>query len=269
MINSLPKPRPIVLCPFLPSNPKRLPKRKVPMTLVAAFRCQNGGILLCADREEDDGYNKREINKIYQVHGLSDCDVFIAGAGMTGPITRACADIDEVLHKADAGLERKGVWLEHRGLVESSLKVLYKNYPENMKESGGMGLLIIVAPHAENNVPILYRTDRWMLIPESHYAAYGSGKPIADYFAGRLFEFERLEKAFMAILAAFILREAQRTASGVGLGADMVFIHEGNKSLHFAPPNAVKELESGIPNLSDAIFSYWKDHATAPEWVNK
>ena len=243
----------------------RLPKR-VPMTLIAGFRCQGRGILLCADREEDDGYNKREIDKILQIPLLSDCDVFIAGAGSSGPITRAYYDIGESLKAADEG--SKGIFANHRSLIESPLENLYKSYPENMKESQ-MQLLVIVASRDPQRVPILYRSERAMLIPEPYYAAYGSGKPIADHLADRLYEHGRLDNPSLAILAAFIMREAQRTASGVGLGADLVFIHEGGKAIQFIPPNSVKELEAGIPKLSDSIGDHWKAHATAPEWVAK
>jgi len=45
------------------------------VTLVAAFRSGNGGILLCADREENEGYAKREVDKIYHI-GMNACDFF-------------------------------------------------------------------------------------------------------------------------------------------------------------------------------------------------
>ena len=56
-----PKPRPIIPRP----EAKRLSGRPR-MTLVAAFRARENGILLCADREETDGWlQKRSVDKIY------------------------------------------------------------------------------------------------------------------------------------------------------------------------------------------------------------
>jgi hypothetical protein len=40
----------------------------------------NGGVLLCADREENDGVSKREIDKIYELKRRQGI-IFIAGAG--------------------------------------------------------------------------------------------------------------------------------------------------------------------------------------------
>lgn len=40
------------------------------MTLIAGFRANKGGILLGADREENDGFSKREVGKISRVSNL-------------------------------------------------------------------------------------------------------------------------------------------------------------------------------------------------------
>jgi hypothetical protein len=69
------------------------------------------------------------------------------------------------------------------------------------------------------------------------------------------------------ILAAFILREAGDSSLGVGMGANMVFIHEGEKALHFMPPATVKEMQEAIPSLRDAIVSYWPGRIQFPDWM--
>ena len=67
---------------------KRLPKGPRPMTLVAAYRSAEGGVLLCADREENDGWlAKRSVDKIYPIH-LLPCDFYLAGAGPTPAIVK-------------------------------------------------------------------------------------------------------------------------------------------------------------------------------------
>jgi hypothetical protein len=73
MIPPFPKPHSIVPRPPRPKL-DRLPDRGKLMTLAAAFRCQNGGILLCADREENDGVTKRQIDKIYHIKTIPTCD---------------------------------------------------------------------------------------------------------------------------------------------------------------------------------------------------
>ena len=258
------KPYPRIPAPRPKPQVGRIPKRPIPMTLIAAFRCRNGGILLCADREENDGYAKREVDKIYRVPLLIPCEFFIAGAGPTSIITNACNEIHRSIKQAaDNGTD---VLVEHEKLLKDGLKSIHKQYAKTLL-SWPMSLIIVVAPRAGGTVPLLYRTEGEILIPEPIYTAHGSGKVVCDYLADRLFEYDRIDKSYLALLAAFIFREAERSATGVGLGANMIFIHEGNKSLHILEADAVKEIEAGIPSLADALHSYWKDHAKVPEWL--
>jgi hypothetical protein len=253
-----PRPRPIV-----PRKPKRLPERKRhQMTLVNAFRCLNGGILLCADREENDGYNKREVDKIVRIRELHAFEVFIAGAGPSGVITKTCGEIHQSLLKAEYGGD--DLWNGHTRLMESVLKSIHEQYAEHLA-SYPMNLLIVVAERTRYS-PLLYRTELEMLIPETTYAACGTGKPISDYLSDRLYAYGRLESRATGILAAFISREAQDSSYGVGLGTDMVFIHEGDKSLYFIHPPKVKELQECIPTLGECVNSSWPSKVTVPAW---
>ena len=147
MISPLLKTRPGVLCPLS----KRLPKRKGSMTLVAAFRCPKGGILLCADREENDGFTRREVDKIYKIN-LVPCQVFIAGAGPSGIVTNANSHIHGALAKALS--DGKDIIVEHKNIIETALKELHNRYSANLK-TGYLDLLIVVAPQNDKNVPML------------------------------------------------------------------------------------------------------------------
>ena len=220
--------------------------------------------MLFADREESDGYTRREVDKIYQITMRSG-QFFIAGAGTSDMVTKANAEISEVLFKAqNAG---KDLAKDHKDLIETALQRIHKQYAANLKGSY-LDLLIIFAPFDQRYVPILYKTALAALIPESVYAAYGSGKVLCDYFAGRLYEYGRQEKDAMKVLAAFILREAERAASGVGLGADMWFIHEGDKSAHCIPTGAIRELQALIPEIQESIGSDWKDKVKIPQYLS-
>jgi 20S proteasome alpha/beta subunit len=255
-----PKPRPIIPAPRPFPKPKRLPKRPHPMTLIAAFRCRNNGVLLCADREINDGISKREVEKIYHIL-LKECEVFIAGAGTSwDSITKAYAEIHESLHQAD----EKGadIIAEHRTLIESNLKAIYKRHTKDKYFE--IGFIIVVAPLTPNSFPLLYRTQFEELVPKPLYAAHGNGQRIADYLSDRLYQFG-IHKEMLGLLAAFIFREAEESSAGVGLGTDMRFIHEGENSVQSIPPNAVKEID--IPSLADAIYPYWTEHVKVPKWL--
>lgn len=247
---SLPKPR-----------LKRLPKRKVPMTLVAAFRCPKGGIMLLADREENDGYNRREVDKIYRIN-LIPCQVFIAGAGPSGIVVNANSHIHTALAKALS--EGKDILVEHKNIIETALKELHKQYASNLK-SGYLDLLIVIAPLGEEYSPILYRTEQSMLIPEYYYAAYGSGRGMCDYFADRLYQHGRLDKDSMKVMAAFILREVEHSVSGVGMGADMRFIHEGEKTIGYIFSGVIREIQALIPSIQESLWADWKARVAIPQ----
>jgi hypothetical protein len=234
------------------------------MTLAAAFRTSKYGILLCADRLEDDGCSKREVDKI-RWRLLDPCKIFIIGAGPAGVITNACEEIFEGL-EADAD-NRKNVLTGHKGKIESILRSVYKKYAPNVGDR--IDLLIVIASHTLGSLPLLYKTEGTMLVPEACYASFGSGKTISDYLASRLYN-DDLPNDSLAVLAAFICREAEYQASGVGLGFDMVFIHDGdNCSERWLGQDSVRELQEGIPSLKEMTYSYWTQHPTIPKKLSE
>jgi len=235
------------------------------MTLIAAFRCRDNGILLCADRAEEDSYARRPIGKIWKFGGLKDCEVLIAGSGTTVTVKDACIEIDRSLRKsADAGMN---LLTDHVSVIEESLKGTHLRYKEDLKQ-WPLGLLVVIAPRLAGNPPILYRTDRHHLVQEVLYYAYGTGKTIADYLADRLYV-HGLPNNLLLTLATFIFREAERSAPGVGLGNDMVLIHTGGRKFGFLHTDSVKEIEAGIPGIKEAIWSYWQSYLKPPEWLKR
>ena len=240
-------------------------KRGGLMTLAAAFRGPKGGILLCSDQEWNDaGVSKRSVNKNYRIGNLTPCEFFISGAGPDSTVIKAWNEIHGTLVRAaDTGTD---VFVERETMLESAVKAVHKLYAKTLK-SWPMSLLIVVAPRTADHVPILYRTDGDVLIHEPYYYAVGAGKQVADYLADRLYEPERLGKRELVTLAAFILREAGESSIGVGMGANMVFINEGDKVMHFMGSGVVKEMQDGIPSLKDAIQSYWPGKINFPDWM--
>jgi 20S proteasome alpha/beta subunit len=234
------------------------------MTLVAAFRAREGGILLCADRKEEEGYTQREIDKIYYIQELHAFQVFIAGAGPTTIINKANEYIHKSLRLADAD-KRTNLLAEHCAYFEGSLKTVYEKYAKELRDCP-MGLIIVVAPRIVGSIPILYKTDGAVLSAELTYCSHGSGRMISDYFADRLYKHGMTNNA-LALLAAFIFREAERKASGIGLGTDMVLINQGRRcGLGW---DTVKQLQMDIPALSTAIELGWNQEPKLLEWINK
>ena len=240
-------------------------QRGILVTLAAALRGPKGGILLCSDQEWNDAnVSKRQMDKNYRIRELRDCEFFISGAGPDTPILRAWEEIHENLLRAEAaGCD---LVTEHKGILEPVLEKVHKQFTKLLR-NWPMSLLVVAAPRSLDRVPILYRSDEAALLHEPYYYAVGSGKPVADYLADRLYEPGRLAKRDLVILAAFILREAGDSSLGVGMGTNMVFIQEGEKALHFMPSATVKEMQEGIPSLQQAIGSYWPGRISFPDWM--
>jgi 20S proteasome alpha/beta subunit len=264
MISPLLKPRLVFPHPFHDPKSKRLQKRKINMTLVGAFRSKDGGVLLCADREENDGYgSKSEVNKICHVK-METCSLFIAGAGLTSTIKNAETKIHgDFMEAFSAGMD---VVSHHQALIESSLKSIYKSYSETLIDYP-MDLIIVFVIHSLGTVPIVYRSERAILVPEPIYVAAGSGKMICDYFSGRLYEYPGMSQQQLIALAAFIFREANKSASGVGSEVDMNFIWGFDKGRLELRPELIKEIQDGIPSLLDSLRDHWWNHAKIPDWL--
>jgi hypothetical protein len=238
------------------------------MTLVAAFRRQNGGIILCADREENDGISKREVDKIYLIKLEAGrkpiANVFLAGAGPSSMVSRACTDIEtELLTAVSTGQK---IDVEHRAIIESVLRRIHRDYKPNLK-GNYLDMLVIYVPFPKNDghVPILYRNEFAALVPVSYYTAQGSGKSFCDYFADRMYEENVLDDPSLTTLATFIFREAENCLHGIGFGTDM-YIIGGNFIWRRVGKDLLKAFADRIPPLSDMLWGNWKDNVKAPDW---
>lgn len=235
------------------------------MTLISAFRCNSGGVLLCADREENDGYSKREIDKIYRIQNFPGFDIFVATAGLTSISTNLCNCIHENFIKAIS--EGRDILNDHQAILEYSLKLIHEKYASEIN-TRPIHLITVIAPHAPDKVPMVYGNDREILVPAPLYVSYGSGKGIADYLADRMYKHGRFDKGSLAVLAAFIFREAERSSSGVGLGVDMVFIQDHKNQIHSIAPKYVSQIQASIPDLRDCILGCWEKDVQIPEWIH-
>lgn len=224
------------------------------MTLVAAFRGRNNGVLLCADREQTDDYAlaKREVDKVYRVCPLlHQAEVFISGSGPSEIFMDACGEIHESLAGADK--EPELLIRKHRSLIEQALTSIHSKYSKSLKNSP-LCLVIVVAPRAVHH-PLIYRSNGNMLIPEQYYVSEGNGKVIADYLADHLYK-HGLDTERLKRLAIFIFREAHESRVGVGKIKDMILIDEEKAgTLEFMGHDTIEEIESKIPPLWNLIWN--------------
>jgi len=205
------------------------------------------------------------VDKIYPIY-LNPCTIFLAGAGPSNAITKASEEIHNAL--TEGFRDGKDVLREYKAIIQGTLEGVYLQFADLLADSP-MNFLIVVVVKAANCAPILYRTDGSVMLKEDYYAAFGTGKIICDYFSDRLYEYPRLDKPNLLAVAAFIFREAHRSASGVGEDVDMIFLRPTPAlgETHGIGPDSVKEIQRGIPPLSEALWANWKEHVKLPSWA--
>jgi|HubBroStandDraft_1064217.scaffolds.fasta_scaffold60047_2 20S proteasome alpha/beta subunit len=238
------------------------------MTLIASFRCADGGVLLCADRERSDAFGKRAVDKLFRIR-TNQGSFLLAGAGRSSIVDNALMRLDTELKKA--GDDPNVVLFDkHKDVIETVLYEIYEEYIWGHRDENnrGMQLIIAAAFTSPHSTPFVYGTDEEILFPQQLHGCAGAGQDLAYYFADRLYN-EHISREGAALLATFIFREVSQTVSGVGLGTDMWFLAAKDQGWYRIPPLKVKELETVIPDIEKAISDAWNGHLAIPEWLTK
>lgn len=232
------------------------------MTLIAAFRCDNGGVFLCADREENDSSYKRSVGKLDRL-SLKKVDFFFAGSGRMSILANTFERLKLTLSHADdndVDLEEN-----HQALIRSVLWKVYEDFIWG-KRNEGIGL-IIVARFTSNFFPLIYGTDEEILYPVSCCVCDGHGRDLAYYLTDRIYQ-PRLNGKELIVAGTFIFREVREAVSGVGMGTDMRFISAKSREFRELPYVALKEMESKLTNVGEAITKVWTNGPIAgTEWL--
>jgi len=260
MIAPFPKPHPFgVPCPRPRPKLERRPKGK-PMTLLAGFRCADGGILMCADREESGDGTKRSVSKLKE--WKSEDAHFICGvSGTTVVVANLYERLGEEFQKHKGNLERS-----HKDIIGNVLRSIHKDFRE-FKE--WEEVVIAAAFYRNVSIPVssfLYGTIGSALEPVAEYACKGVGKDLARYFCHRLYE-PWPGRRWAVLLAAFIFREVEDHVESVGRGTDMKYLATQQRKVWTVPHGYIRQLEATIPTLQDAIVGAWAKGIQIPEWL--
>jgi hypothetical protein len=152
---------------------------------------------------------------------------------------------------------------EHKTIIETTLESIYREYATSLRK-WPLDLIVIFALFDRTVPPLLYRSERTKLFPEAFYVGYGAGKPLSDYLADRLYDYERIDYVTLLSVAAFIFREVEHSVGGVGLGVDMMFIREGAPFTLKIGKENVKAIQEQIPPLGECVSPCWKDRISIP-----
>jgi 20S proteasome alpha/beta subunit len=238
------------------------------MTLVAGFRCADGGVLLGADRERSDQFGKRSVEKLFRI--LTKQGTFlVAGSGRASIVDNALMRLDIAL-KAAADKNDVVLFDKHREVIETVLYEIHEEYIWGNRDehNRGVGFIIAASFRSPNSTPFMYSTDEEILVPQQLYGCAGVGQDLAYYFADKLYN-DHLSREGAALLAAFIFREVGQSVSGVGLGTDLWFLAAKDQGWYRLWPHRVRELEAVIPDIEKAISDAWNGKIVIPEWLTQ
>jgi hypothetical protein len=243
------------------------------MTLIAGFRLNRGGILICADREESSGSGKRSVEKIDRLNLLNSSYV-IAGAGSSAILANTLPRIGIALKDA----EDKGVDLlrEHQSVINSALRPIYETLIWGRPDEDDRNInLIIASSFGQKKGEIataLYGNYEDTLYPANLYICDGCGRDLAYYLADKLYSgpYSGLPNRTAAIVqAAFIFKEVRDSVAGVGLGTDMVLLSGIERGVRIIPHKTVKELDDNLPDIQEGVAAAWATGLKIPDWLKR
>ena len=235
------------------------------MTLVAGFRCLDGGILVCADRERSGDGTKRSVDKLRELR-LADADFVFAASGSEVVIVNLYQRLEEALRANEDDL-----LASHTSVISGVLRSIHREFKEFREWEE---LVIAASFYRETAIPVasfLYSTVGNFLQPEHHFACKGGGKDLAGYFFNRLFDHWRFnpwpDRRRAVVVATFVFREVEDHVEEVGRGTDIKYMATRQRVIQTVPHTDVKTLEEAIPSIKDTIFERWHQGLTLPPWL--
>lgn len=236
------------------------------MTLIAAFRSADGGIIVCADREESNSSAKRSVEKMQRL-SFTQGTFIIAGSGCSSILAVTFEQLTAAL-KAEDERDGSDLFLSHRSTIVKVLRDIHQEFiwKQHDEDDRGIKLIIAAAFKSPHSIPMLYCTDEEIVYPQQLYGCGGIGEELAYYFADKLWE-PKLTKQEIVIMAAFIFREVSRSVAFVGLGTDMMCLTSQNQTIQTIPASKVKELDENLPEIRDVIVKAWNQGVQIPNWL--
>lgn len=188
------------------------------MTIAIGVLATNG-VVIAADREENDGYLKNDTGKIVTTFkGRAPVgSIVIAGSG-TGPYVDEISKlITDAFVESEVGTEtaiRSRIVAEHRRYYTECV-LPFSAQPQNERPDYSL----LIGCYGDDLGYKLWRTVGLAVNEESPFAAVGWGASSAQALLGRLYE--RLPLDYAIKLAAFVIFMVNRSSTNCGFGTNI------------------------------------------------
>ena len=195
------------------------------MTIIAGFKCKNG-IVVCADTLETSGPSKRQVPKLHfeetEIMPGEPIALAFCGAGY-GPL------IDKLFDESWKSAQRAATIDDVCGEIESTIKVLYKEYGEIYQAGACPTAELIYGVKTKDGNTKLFSANGPIVTERADYYSAGAGYYMADFLASRMYE-KNLTLRQCVILAAYVLFQAKEHVDGCGGGSHIAALRNDGTS---------------------------------------
>jgi 20S proteasome alpha/beta subunit len=205
------------------------PERDAAMTYIGGFRAQSG-LVMAADGEESRLYNKKWVEKIYEVY-TTEWQLGIGGAGFSELIEGFIAAVKDEIEET-----KPQNFLDLKKRIECVLRDFYRNdvrmYPAKL--SCKQIAFLIFAQHWSSDDVIFWQTRATKLYePKSGKAVIGIEGPLCESALKQLHR-ENMPMAEAVLLSVHLLGIAKNTVAGVSGKTQVLIAGRGRMEMEDA-----------------------------------
>jgi 20S proteasome alpha/beta subunit len=234
------------------SRPKRLPERKPHMTFILGLNCLDG-IVLSADSREEDGTNKKNVDKLLCFQNEGNWGMALGCSGYGPGISVFEENISELFQGTTILREsynRENIQVQ----LESAILAVYKKYPDQILDViygiWGKRPLEKIILHALHGVdcPEIVR----------YFGIAGADASLANTLLSSMY-LPSMEVAEVIRLAVFVTSVMKEKSVGVGGPTKVMSYKFGDDLWRECDPHEITALETKYPvqDFYDYLLQYW------------
>ena len=219
------------------------------MTLIAAFRC-NEGMVLCADQQETIGIHRVSVNKL-SPRRYGEYALAIAGSG-EGYLVDGFADkLGRVIQAWPTGVDESSA----RESITTALLDFHTNevnlYPTTPNDDKLCSFVVCITPKTEDRT-FLWQIHGTVILPIERHVLIGVYEAIYNHELRRLYR-DRLSMNQAMLLGIHLFSIAKATSTYIGGNTDIIAVLN-HRMLSF-DADEVRALEQHIGSFNERIAS--------------
>jgi hypothetical protein len=215
------------------------------VTLIAAFRCDQGAVI-CADSQETVGDYRVAVDKI-KPRDAGQYEIVIGGAGASGPlIDRFSLDLERAVAGWESGLAIEEIENHLGSLLQTFQSSHVKNSTYKSEE---FAFLVCIKDKTQQRVDLWELRDTAVL-PVETYSLIGWDEPLYKHEVGWLYR-GTPSTAQAVQLGLRLFSMAKATSNYIG-GPTQVIIARDN-GVHLEDEKDIQELEERVEQFNEAL----------------